>query len=105
MKPVDYLLGARRDYDESFDWYAERSAVAAERFSNAIDAGLKRIAASPEQFALIDERHREYIVKRFPFRIVYRIESNRILSRPCCFPVGLRRLCALFIHCITESIP
>jgi hypothetical protein len=32
MKPVDYLPGARRDYDESIDWYAERSVIAAERF-------------------------------------------------------------------------
>ena len=32
MKPVDYLPVARRDFDESFDWYAERSTIAAERF-------------------------------------------------------------------------
>jgi plasmid stabilization system protein ParE len=79
MMPVDYLPGARRDFDESFDWYAERSTVAAERFSSAVDAALNRIAASPQQFALIDRLHRECIVRRFPFRIVYRVESNRIL--------------------------
>jgi plasmid stabilization system protein ParE len=79
MKPVDYLPSARRDFDQSFDWYAERSSIAAERFSNAIDAASNRIAASPEQFALVDRLHRECIVKRFPFRIIYRIESNRIL--------------------------
>jgi len=45
MKPVDYLPCARRDYDDSFDWYAKRSTIAAERFSNAVDAALKRIAA------------------------------------------------------------
>ena len=79
MTPVDYLPGARQDFDESFDWYAERSGIAAERFSNAVDAALKRIAASPEQFAVIDSQHRECIVKRFPFRIVYRVESSRVL--------------------------
>ena len=26
MLPVDYLPGARRDFDESFDWYAEQSS-------------------------------------------------------------------------------
>ena len=46
MRPVDYLPDARRDFDESFDWYAKRSAVAAERFSNAVDAALNRIALS-----------------------------------------------------------
>ena|SRR5689334_17943442 len=79
MMPVDYLPGARRDFDESFDWYAQRSALAAERFVSAIDAALLRIAAGPEQFALVDQLHRGCIVKRFPFRIIYRVESGRIV--------------------------
>ena len=79
MKPVDYLPGARRDYDESFDWYAERSSIAAERFSNAVDAALERIATNPEWFAFIDTRHQECLVQRFPFRIVFRDEPTRVL--------------------------
>jgi plasmid stabilization system protein ParE len=79
MKPVDYLPGARRDFDESFDWYADRSALAAERFSNAIDAALQRIAANPEWFAFIDEHHQKCSVQRFPFRIVFRDEPGRVL--------------------------
>jgi plasmid stabilization system protein ParE len=79
MKPVDFLPGARRDFDESFDWYAERSAVAAERFSNAIDEALQRLAANPEWFAFFDARHQECSVQRFPFRIVFRDEPGRVL--------------------------
>jgi plasmid stabilization system protein ParE len=79
MMPVDYLPGAQRDFDESFDWCAERSALAAERFASAVDATLNRVAASPEQFTLVDRLHRECVVKRFPFRIIYRIDSSRIL--------------------------
>ena len=79
MKPVDYLPGARRDFDESVDWYADRSTVAAERFSNAVDAALKRVAANPESFAFVDSRHQECLVQRFPFRIVFRDEPNSIL--------------------------
>jgi plasmid stabilization system protein ParE len=79
MTPVDFLPGARHDYDESFDWYAGRSSLAAQRFSDGIDATLIRIAANPEQFALIDSLHRACLVKRFPFRIVYRLEPTRAL--------------------------
>jgi plasmid stabilization system protein ParE len=79
MKPVVYLPGARRDFDESFDWYAERSAVAAKRFSAAVDAALSEISADPERFARIDDRHRGCLLKRFPFRIIYRIEPTKIL--------------------------
>jgi toxin ParE1/3/4 len=79
MIPVDFLPEAKVDFDESFDWYAVRSAQAAERFANAVDAALSPIAANSEQFAAIDSLHRECPVMRFPFRIVYRIEPDRAL--------------------------
>jgi plasmid stabilization system protein ParE len=79
MKPIDFLPGARLDFDASFDWYSERSATAAERFANAVDSALTRIASQPDLFAAIDARHRECLVRRFPFRIVYRVELERIL--------------------------
>ena len=79
MIPVDYLPGARQDFDESFDWYAARSPSAAERFTSAIDSALADIARNPDRFAAIDQMHREYLVRRFPFRIVYRVEPHRVL--------------------------
>jgi plasmid stabilization system protein ParE len=79
MKPVDFLPGARLDFDVSFDWYAVRSTVAAERFSVAVETALSRVAGNPDQFAEIDARHRECIVRRFPFRIVFRVEASRIV--------------------------
>ncbi len=79
MLPVDFLPEARLDFDESFDWYAERSAEAAARFANALDSALSAIAADPERFATVDDLHRECPVKRFPFRIVYRVVGNCIL--------------------------
>ena len=79
MLPVDYIPGARRDFDESFDWYAERSTQAAVRFVNAVDAALSAIAADPKRFAAVDDLHRECPVRRFPFRIVYRVTADRIV--------------------------
>ena len=40
MLPIDYLPGARRDFDESFDWYVARSPLAALRFVNAVEQAL-----------------------------------------------------------------
>lgn len=79
MLRVDYLPAARRDFDESFDWYAKRSTQAAVRFANAVDAALTAAATNPERFVTVDDLHRECPVKRFPFRIVYRIVGNLIL--------------------------
>jgi plasmid stabilization system protein ParE len=79
MLPIDYLPGARRDFDESFDWYAARSTLAAIRFTNALDAALSIVATNPERFAAVDSLHRACPVRRFPFRIVYRVVENRVL--------------------------
>ena len=42
-KPIEYLNGARIDFDESFDWYAERSVGAAIGFASAVDDALGAI--------------------------------------------------------------
>lgn len=49
MPPIDYLSGAREDFDESFDWYAERSHEAVVRFAAAVDAALLKITTNPIQ--------------------------------------------------------
>jgi plasmid stabilization system protein ParE len=79
MLSVDFLRDARRDFDESFDWYAERSTQAALRFSDAVDAALTDVVADPVRFATMDGVHCECPVKRFPFRIVFRLVDERVL--------------------------
>jgi plasmid stabilization system protein ParE len=79
MLPVDYLPGARRDFDESFGWYAERSVQAALRFVSAVEAALSAIALDPKRFAAIDAVHRECPVGHFPFRVVFRVAVDRIV--------------------------
>ena len=79
MLPVDYLPAARHDFDESFDWYSERSTQAALRFANAVDTAVAQIVAHPTRYASADGIHREFPLKKFPFRIVYRLVENRVL--------------------------
>ena len=79
MLPVDYLPAARRDFDESFDWYAERSLSAALGFVDSVDAALSTISADSERFQAVDNVHRACPIKRFPFRIVYRVARDRIV--------------------------
>ncbi len=79
MLPIDYLPGARNDFDKSFDWYAERSTLAAERFANAVDAGLIRVAQRPLAFPFVDQIHQGCPLKKFPFRIIFRVIDDRIL--------------------------
>lgn len=79
MLPIDYLPGARRDFDESFDWCAARSTRTAERFVAAVDAALTNLANDLARFASPDGVHHECPVKKFPFRIVCRLVDGRVL--------------------------
>ena len=79
MLPIELLPGARLDFDESFDWYAERGKETAIRFAAEIESALVKIVDSPERFYLIDEVHRSCLLQRFPYHVVYRIVGGRVL--------------------------
>jgi hypothetical protein len=76
-KPIEYLDGAHIDFDESFDWYAQRSAGAAIGFASAVDNALGTILKDPGRFPQTHGGCTYCALKRFPFRIVFRAECRR----------------------------
>jgi len=68
--------GAEEDYAESLRWYAERSKQAAEGFEAEFTRVLEAIAASPERYPFCDDRHRFYLLKRYPFQVIYRVAPD-----------------------------
>lgn len=79
MKAIEFHPGARADYDESLDWYATRAASAARKFAEAVDKSLRHIQRNPEQFHAVDALHRECTLRRFPFRIIFRVTNDQIV--------------------------
>ena len=63
---------AEQEYAEALRWYAERSLRVAQRFDDDFDQSLRSIAAAPERFAKCDERHRFFLMRHFPYQIIYR---------------------------------
>jgi len=78
-KIVEYLAEARVDFDVSFDWYRHRSERAALGFCAAVDAALDQILADPSRFPLIHGECRYCPLRRYPFRIVFRAEADRLV--------------------------
>jgi len=72
MAELFISAAAEADYAVSLQWYAERSERAAERFEAAFIQAQEAIAKAPERFPLCDDRHRYYLLKRYPFQIIYR---------------------------------
>lgn len=79
MPPIEFHSKARQDFDESLRWYAGKSVETAARFIASVDVTLVMIAENSRQFCNSGETHHEWPLKKFPFRVVYRVIDDRIL--------------------------
>jgi len=79
MASVIIISAVEIDYTESLTWYAERSIDVANDFDAEFDRALSQIVSDPERFPLCDSRHRYFLLRRFPFRIIYRIVRGDIV--------------------------
>ena len=76
-KPIEYHADARVDFDDSFNWYAERSVGAAIGFASAVDEAIAKIVADPGRFPSTFGGCHYCSLNRFPFRVVFREETTR----------------------------
>ena len=79
MANVIICSAAEVDYSESLTWYAERSTETANDFDAEFDLAISIIAGDPERYPMCDSRHRYFLLRRFPFRIIYRIVASDIV--------------------------
>jgi plasmid stabilization system protein ParE len=79
MAELLILAGAEQDYAEALAWYAERSQRAAHGFEAEFERAIQSIQESPQRFPSYDGRHRFYLMRRYPFQVIYREASVGIL--------------------------
>lgn len=58
------------------EWYAARSQQAADAFIAQLDRAVKIISESPERWPTYLHETRRYLLRRFPFAVVYRHRSS-----------------------------
>ncbi len=51
---VEFDAAARAEFDEAFNWYAERSPGTALGFATEVDVAIESIAADPDRFQQTD---------------------------------------------------
>jgi len=73
---VEFHDQAGAEYDAAFDWYLERSPDAALRFDAEVSRALKLITRSPGRWALGSHDTRRFLLRQFPFILVYRELSD-----------------------------
>jgi plasmid stabilization system protein ParE len=78
MASLIVCSAAEADYTESLCWYAERSTTAADDFDEEFSRALNEIVSDPLRFPSCDLRHRFYLMRRFPFRVIYRVDGDDV---------------------------
>jgi plasmid stabilization system protein ParE len=76
--PVELDPEAIAEAQEAFHWYAKRSQRAADRFLAELDVALARISEQPQLFAAYLHGTRRYLLKRYPYAVVYREQLDLI---------------------------
>ena len=78
---VDVLIvaGAEQDYSEALAWYAERSEGAARGFEAEFELRNSLDSGGPQRYPRCDEIFRFYLMRRYPFQVIYREASRGLL--------------------------
>ena len=76
---LEYVEEALEEAEAAARWYGERSVSAAAGFSEEIDAAEVAITDFPDAWPPFDHGTRRYLLRRYPFSIIYRVETHRIL--------------------------
>lgn len=75
---VEFTPEALREVDDAFEWYLERSLPAAEAFVRETDTAFALIASSPDVWPHFEAGTRRYVLRNFPYNIIYREISTGI---------------------------
>ena len=78
VKVLEFHPLAVAEGEDAAAWYAARSPRVAARFADAIEATISLIVESPDRWSIFFELRR-VTLDRFPYFVIYRDESSRIL--------------------------
>jgi plasmid stabilization system protein ParE len=62
----------------AYEWYAERNLAAANAFISELDDAISQIHSSPERWTMHLRGTRKFLLRRFPYGVVYRITESAI---------------------------
>ena len=70
---------AESDLNEAFSWYEDKRQGLGYDFLLQVDAGLRFIERNPEIFSPEYRGTRKFFIKRFPYKIIYTVEKEKII--------------------------
>ena len=77
-KEVELHEDALAEAQAAYGWYAARNPVAAEAFIDELDHAIEQIGMFPNVGASYISGTRRYLMRRFPFTLIYRERKRAI---------------------------
>jgi plasmid stabilization system protein ParE len=75
---IEFHPEALVEYDEATQYYAQQQPDLDLRFILHVEEALGSIGQNPTRWGFFDENVRRCLMRVFPYRILYRIERERI---------------------------
>jgi plasmid stabilization system protein ParE len=69
---------AAEEIAEAARWYGERGAAYAVAFRLDLNQAVALIARYPDRWPIHASRARRFVLRRFPFSLVYRVDSDQV---------------------------
>ena len=66
------------EVSNAYAWYESRSSGLGEQFLTELENSYELIGITPLYWAKISGKYRKYLLKRFPFGVIYRVEKSEI---------------------------
>ena len=76
---LEYLAEALNEAEATARWYAERSPSASQGFDDELEAAERAISVQPLAWPPFTYGTRRYLLRRYPFSVVYEIEPLRVV--------------------------
>ena len=77
-KRVELHEEATVEAEEAAAWYDERDPDTAEEFAQELARALATVGQAPDRWPIERGRARRYLFKRFPFKLVYVTDEDRV---------------------------
>lgn len=78
MKALAFHPRAEEEFARDTEFYAARSIRLAREFTEAVDQALSFVRSNPDAGTPVRGALRSWLVRRFPYSVIYREEENRI---------------------------
>jgi plasmid stabilization system protein ParE len=79
LAKVTFHPGASEDYAAAYSWYHDRGATLAANFETEVDRGVRLISQSPLRWPKFDNQRRRFIVRKFPYSIIYELHGEEVV--------------------------